>query len=342
MKKHQVSILDIAKELGISKSTVSRAISGHPSVKEKTRTGILELAAKRDYQRNTLALGLAKQKTSLIGILVPEIMGTFFSSVITAAQEVLHQKGYHVIVCISNENYETEVENVKLLLSQQVDGIIASHTKETRNFEHFKLIQRRGIALTMFTRVTDYLNVPKVMVDDYEAAFHAVEHLLKKGKRRIAHLAGPDTLINSKLRLQGYLDALKKHKVPIDNDLVISYDLSLEKVRIYMKHFLSLASPPDALFAMNDPTAIAAIQVIKQKGLQIPKDIAVVGFSNDLSSELMEPSLTTVAQPTFEIGRESANLLLEEIALVQKDENFMDAKKKLITLKTKFLIRNSS
>lgn len=342
MKKHQVSILDIAKELNISKSTVSRAITGHHNVKEKTRTAVLELAAKLDYQRNTLALGLAKQKTSLIGILVPEIMGTFFSSVITGAQGVLNQKGYNVIVCISNENYETEVENVKLLLSQQVDGIIASHTKQTRNFEHFKLIQRRGIALAMFTRVTDQLNVPKVVVDDYQAAFHAVDHLLKKGKRRIAHLAGPDTLINSNLRLQGYLDALKKHKVPVDNDLIISYDLSLEKVRIYMKHFLDLALPPDALFAMNDPTAIAAIQVIKQKGLRIPQDIAVVGFSNDLSSELMHPSLTTVAQPTFEIGSECANLLLEEIALMQKDENHINTKKKTVTLKTKFLIRESS
>lgn len=342
MKKHQISILDIAKELGISKSTVSRALLSHPNVKEGTRNAVLELAAKRDYQRNSLALGLARQKTSLIGILVPDITGSFFSSVITGAQEALNKKGYNVIVCISNENYETEVENVKLMVSQQVDGIIASHTKETRNFDHFKMVERRGIALTMFTRVTDQLNVPKVMVDDYQAAFAAVEHLLKKGRRRIAHLAGPDTLINSKLRLQGYLDALKKYKVPVDNNLIISYDLSLEKVRIYMKHFLELSSPPNALFAMNDPTAVAAMQVIKEKGLRIPKDIAVVGFSNNLSSEQMTPSLTTVAQPTFEIGRESASLLLEEIDLIAQQENHADLKRKTIILKTQFLVRESS
>ena len=180
MKSHQISIIDIAKELGISKSTVSRALSGHSSVKEKTRIAVLELAEKLDYQRNTLALSLANRKTLLIGILVPEIMSSFFPSIIKGAEEIFDAEKYKCIICHSNENYEREVENVKLLLSQQVDGIIASHTKETRNFDHFKLVQRRGIPLVMFNRVTDLLDTPKVVVDDYEAAFNAVEHLIKK------------------------------------------------------------------------------------------------------------------------------------------------------------------
>ena len=341
MKSHQISIIDIAKELGISKSTVSRALSGHPSVKEKTRIAVLERAEKLDYQRNALALSLANKKTLLVGILVPEIMSSFFPSVIKGAEEFFEAEKYKCIICHSNENYEREVENVKLLLSQQVDGIIASHSKETRNFDHFKLVQRRGIPLVMFNRVTDLLDTPKVVVDDYEAAFHAVEHLIKRGRKRIAHLAGPDSLINSKLRLQGYLDALKKHKLPIDNNLVISYDLSLEKVKIYVQHFLTLTPRPDALFCMNDPTAIAAMRVIKQNKLRIPQDIAVVGFSNDLSSELVDPALTTMAQPTFDLGREAARLVLKEI---NNDGNNEEVKSnhKTVVLKTQLLIREST
>jgi LacI family transcriptional regulator/LacI family repressor for deo operon, udp, cdd, tsx, nupC, and nupG len=341
MKAHQISIIDIAKELGISKSTVSRALSGHHSVKEKTRVAVLELAEKLDYQRNTLALSFANRKTLLIGLLVPEIMSSFFPSIIKGAEEILDTAKYKCIICHSNENYEKEVENVKLLLSQQVDGIIASHTKETRNFDHFKLVQRRGIPLVMFNRVTDLLDVPKVVVDDYDAAFNAVEHLIKKGKKRIAHLAGPDSLVNSKLRLQGYLDALSKHKIPVDNELIISYDLSVEKVKIYVQHFLTLSPPPDALFCMNDPTAIAAMRVIKQNKLRIPQDISIVGFSNDLSSELVEPALTTVAQPTFDIGRESAKMVLKEIN-AEGNSTATKANHKTIVLKTQFIVREST
>ena len=193
----------------------------------------------------------------------------------------------------------------------------------------------------MFNRVTDLLDVPKVVVDDYEAAFNAVEHLIKKGKKRIAHLAGPDSLVNSKLRLQGYLDALAKYKIPVDNELIISYDLSTEKVKIYVQHFLTLSPPPDALFCMNDPTAIAAMRVIKQNKLRIPQDISIVGFSNDLSSALVEPALTTVAQPTFDIGREAARLVLKEIN-ADGNSSATKANHKTVVLKTQFIVREST
>ncbi|MEJ7767240.1 MAG: LacI family DNA-binding transcriptional regulator [Chitinophagaceae bacterium] len=341
MKTHQTSIIDIAKELRISKSTVSRALSGHPSVKEKTRIAILDLAEKLDYQRNSLAFSLANRKTLLVGIIVPEMMSSFFPSIIKGAEEIFYAEKYKCIICHSNENYDREVENVKLLLSQQVDGIIASHTKETRNFDHFKQVQRRGIPLVMFNRVTELLDVSKVVVDDYEAAFNAVEHLILNGRKRIAHLAGPDSLVNSKHRLQGYLDALLKHRMTIDNDLIISYDLSIEKVKIYVQHFLTLTPRPDALFCMNDPTAIAAMRVIKQNKLNIPGDIAVLGFSNDLSAEMVDPALTTVAQPTFGLGREAARLLLKEMNF----ETNAEAGKighKTVVLKTHLVIRDST
>lgn len=339
MKTKYTSIIDIAKQLNISKSTVSRALTGHPNVNPRTRKAVLDLAQEMDYQKNSLALGLSLHQTNTIGILVPEFMSTYFPSVILGAQEVFQAAGYQTVICHNNESYDAEVANVKLLLSYRVDGIIASHTKETRNFDHFRMVQRHGIPLVFFNRVSEELNAPNVVIDDYAAAMAAVEHLIKTGRRRIAHLAGPDSLINSRLRSQGYLDALKKHKIPVDPALMLSYDLSIEKVRIYMKHFLDLPQPPDALFAINDPTAIAAMEVVKEKGLRIPDDIAVVGFSNDFSAQLVSPSLTTVSQPTMDIGRESARLLLGEMKL---KGDYSARKAPCVQLKTKLIVRESS
>jgi DNA-binding LacI/PurR family transcriptional regulator len=339
MKPKNISILDIARELGISKSTVSRALSDHPNIRAETKKRVMELAEKMDYQRNTLALGFSKHNTKVIGIIVPEIFSSFFPSIIIGAQEVFSADGYQSIICCCNESYENEVANVKLLVSQQVDGIIASHTKETRNFDHFKMVQRRGIPLVFFNRVCQEINVPKVVVNDYEASFKAVEHLIKTGRRRIAHLAGPDTLMASRLRLQGYMDALKKYKIPIDQDLIISYDLSMKKVVIYVKYFLELPQPPDALFAINDPTAIAAMEVMQQNYIRIPEQIAVVGFGDEQYSAMLKPALTSVAQPVFDIGKEAAARLLNEI---KRPPGGPEIQHPTITLKTNLVIRESS
>jgi DNA-binding LacI/PurR family transcriptional regulator len=346
MKPKNVSIIDIARELGISKSTVSRALSNHPNVKEVTKKMVLELAEKLDYQRNTLALGLSKHNTGVIGIIVPEIFSSFFPSIITSAQQVFTADGYQSIICCSDESYETEVANVKLLVSQQVDGIIVSHSKETRNFDHFKMVQRKGIPLVFFNRVCQEMNVPKVVINDYEAAFKAVEHLIRSGRKRIAHLAGPDTLIASRQRLQGYLDALRKHKIPIDQDLIISYDLSMKKVIIYVKYFLELPNPPDALFAINDPTAIAAMEVMLENNVRIPEQIAVVGFGDDQYSALINPKLTTIAQPTADIGKEAAARLLHEIKRpfgeAQRPVGAGEVQHPTVILKTNLIIRESA
>ncbi|HEV7332361.1 MAG TPA: LacI family DNA-binding transcriptional regulator [Flavisolibacter sp.] len=313
MRKSTVTIIDIARELQISKSTVSRALAGHPNVKAETRDKILSLADQRDYQKNILASGFSNHKTKVVGIIVPELFSNFYPSIIITAQRELVDAGYQVIICNCSESYENEIANVKLLLSQQVDGIIASHTKETRNFDHFKLVQRRNTPLVMFNRVPESLTVPKVVINDYEAAFQAVDFLAQTGCKRIAHLAGPDSLLNSKLRLQGYLDALKKNGLPVDEQLIISYDLSTEKVKIYVKHFLDLDYPPDAIFTINDSTAIAAMEIIISKGLKIPDDISVVGFGNYYSATLMSPGLTTITQPTSEMGKIAAELLITEM-----------------------------
>ncbi|WP_346320169.1 LacI family DNA-binding transcriptional regulator [Chitinophaga sp. YIM B06452] len=337
MKRHQVTIIDIAKELNLSKSTVSRALTGHKSVKPDTRQAVLELAEKLDYQRNMLAISLITKKTNTIGIIVPEFHSSYFPKAIIGAQEVASKAGYSTVICQSDETYETEVANTRVMLANQVDGILVSITKETRNFDHLKIFQRKGIPIVFFNRVCDEMDVPKVIVDDYDGSFRAVSHLIERGRKRIAHLAGPSSLKISEKRLNGYKAALRKHNIPFDEELVISYDLNIEKVKIYVNHLLNLESPPDAIFAVNDPTAIETIQVIKKRGLKVPDDIAIVGFSNDFVSGLIDPALTTVAQPVKEIGQAAAQLLIDQI-----NRELADWKAIIKVLKTELIIRKSS
>jgi len=305
--------VDIARQLGISKSTVSRALRGQTDIHPGTRQAILDVAHELDYQPNQLAYSLAKSKTNTIGVLIPELVSSFFPKVLVSIQQSLRQAGYNVLICQSDESYETEVDNARILLANRVDGLIVSHTKETRNFEHLKIFQRKGIPVVFFNRVCEDMVVPNVTVDDYRGAFEAVEHLIQNGYQRIAHLSGPDTLPNSRNRLNGYRHALRQYNIPLDPDLIISYDLTLTKVNIYINHLLNLPQPPDALFAMNDPTAIEALKVCRSRGVRVPHDLAIVGFSNDPASPLIEPSLTTVAQPTSDIGYHAVRLLLNQL-----------------------------
>ncbi len=337
MKKHQITIVDIARQLNISKSTVSRVLTGHPSVSEKTKEAVLKLANELDYQRNMLAINLMSSQSHTIGIIVPEFVTSFFPMVIMGAQEVASQAGYNVLISQSNESYETEVANAKVMLDNRVDGVLVSLTRETRNYDHLKVFQRKGIPIVFFNRVCDDMQVPKVVVDDYEGAFKAVEHLILTGRKRIAHLGGPTSLHISKKRLEGYKDALRKYNQPIDPGLILDYDLNLDKVKIYIKHLLDLPEPPDALFTINDPTAFEAMIFIKAKGLKIPEEIAVVGFSNNYGSTLIEPRLTTVAQPTHEIGQVAARLLLDQI-----NSDASEWKPIYRVLKTELLVRGSS
>lgn len=337
MKKHQVTILDIAKELKISKSTVSRALTNDPNIRAETKARVLELAEKWDYQRNMLALSLSKSKTNTIGIIVPDFKSSFFPNVILGAQQIAERAGYNTLICQSNEHYDIEVKNSRLMLANQVDGLLISICRETRNFDHLEVFQRKGIPLVLFNRVTDEIKCPKVMVDDYEGAYRAVEHLIKKGRKRIAHLGGPSSLKLSEKRLNGYKAALRKYKIPEDEELILSYNLDIDKVHIYVNHLLSLDNPPDAIFTVNDPTAIEVIRIIKKKKFRVPKDISVVGFSDDAVSSLIDPPLTTVSQPVFEMGQIAAELLID---FLKKD--ISQWKPVVKVLDTKLIVRSSS
>jgi DNA-binding LacI/PurR family transcriptional regulator len=337
-KRHPATILDIARELHISKSTVSRALHGHSDINEQTRKAVLETARKLEYQPNLLAYGLAKNKSMTIGIIVPEFINSFFPFIIIGAQEVANPAGYHVLICQSNESYQTEIANTNVLLSSRVDGLLVSLTGETPNIDHFKKFERAGIPVVYFNRVCKDTHVSKVIVDDYEGAFKGVVHLIENGCRRIAHIAGPANLQMSQNRLRGYLDALAQHGIEKDSSLIIDYDLNPQQATECAKRLFDLPLPPDGLFAVNDPAAIAAMLVAKERAIKIPDELAVLGFSNEPTSALIEPGLTTLAQPMADIGRTAISMLFDQID--SADDEVVEPETRV--LKTTLIVRGSS
>ncbi len=336
-KRHQTTIIDIAQELGVSNSTVSRALHGHPDINPNTRKAILEKAQELDYQPNQLAHSLVKSRTDTVGILVPEFMTQFFPNIIVGAQKVLTKAGYHLIIMQSDESYEIELGNTKALLANRVDGLLASMSHETNNYDHFRAFEKRDIPVVYFNRVSDELGRYKVVVNDYRGAYAAVEHLIRNGYRRIAHLGGPTNLLISQERLRGYCDALQKNGMEVLHELIIHGDLRALKARIYAGYFLDMPEPPDAIFAVNDPSAIEVMVLAQSKGLRIPEDLGVVGFSDDSISAHIGSGLTTVKQPTTQIGEAAARMILR---LIQGEEELETPE--MIVLDAELVIRGSS
>ena len=336
IKKEPTTLRDIARELKVSISTVSRALAGAEEVNVQTKEAVREVARRLDYKPNMVALSLRRQKTNTLGIIVPNLVSHFFSASISGIQEAASKKGYNVMICQSNESYETEIKNLNTMITSRVDGLLISLSKETQSFEHLQTIYNSGVPLVFFDRVCEEINTSKVTVDDHDGAFKAVEHLIETGCRRIAHLSGPEQLSISRNRRQGYLDALKKHNIPFDEELIRQSGMAEADIVEQTESLLKLSSPPDAIFAVNDFVAVEAMQVIKKKGIKIPEEISIVGFTNTPVSVYIEPSLTTVAQPAFQIGQTAAEHILEQIS------NPAAYSSREITLKTELIIRNSS
>lgn len=331
------TIKDLAKELNLSASTVSRALRDHPDISPLTKKRVISLANKLDYHPDSIAQSLQTQKTKTIGVIVPEIKQPFFASVINGIEELAYSAGYTIIVCQSNETYDREVLYTRTLVSHRVAGLLVSLSQTTQNLDHFKALQRRGVPIVFFDRVNDDIEASKVVVDDYNGAFAAADHLIKSGYKRIAHLAGPKNLSISKYRLKGYKDALKLGNRPYNEELVVYGGLDDTDGVVGFLKLLSLEILPDAVFAVNDPVATGAFLTIKEHGLKIPDDIALVGFSNTNVSSLLDPPLTTVEQPTYEIGKTAVQLLLAQIN--NSEENFVP---QFEVLKTHLIIRGST
>ncbi len=312
MGSKQVTIKDIAKELNISPSTVSRALKDHPDISQPTKDKINALVEKYHYRPNTMALNLRQGRSNVIGVIIPEIVHHFFSSVISGIEEVVQAKGYSVMLCQSSELYEREVLNSKVLLSSRVEGILASISKETMKYGHFEDFLYHQIPLVFFDRIVTQMDTDRVIVDDYNGAFKATQYLIKTGCRRIAHLEASQKLQIGYQRKRGYISALEQNRMSVDDNLIIfcdNFDAALEVV----PQLMALPDPPDAIFCVNDLTAAASINALKKLGYRIPQDVSVIGFTDGLVSTVTDPGLTTISQHGFHIGRRAAEILFMRI-----------------------------
>jgi DNA-binding LacI/PurR family transcriptional regulator len=313
MSTESVTIKDIAKLLGISKSTVSRALSEHSDVNQETRKKVLEVAHKLNYQPNALAINLKQQRTHTIGVIIPETVNHFFVKAIGGIQRVANLAGYNVMTCQSDESYITERNNLQTLVTSRVDGMLISISTGTQKTDHFNVLMERNIPVVFFDRTCEELRTSQVYTNNYEIAFEGTEHLIAQGCRKIAIVAGPQNLNNSRNRLQGYIDALKKHELPIKESYIIHSYFSGGNIQEYTRGLINQGQRPDAVFAINDYAAIEMMHVMKKNGLSIPKDIAVLGFNNENICPFVDPSLSSIDHPAYDIGTAAAEILLHMI-----------------------------
>jgi len=337
MKSSQITIKDLARELNISPSTVSRALKNNPNISDTTKKMVLELAEKWEYTPNSIASSLKSQKTNTIGVIIPEIVHFFFSTVIAGIQKVANEANYSILFCQTEESFEREVLDTRALINHRVDGLLVSISKETTNINHFKEVEKKNIPIVFFDRISKELDASSVIVEDYEGAKKATLHLIEQGCKRVAHLAGPKHLNISKDRKRGYLDALKSNNMKLEEDYIQECGINKEDGYHSTRILLQLITPPDAIFANSDMVALGAMQAIKEAGLLIPQDVAIIGFSNWPFSEMIDPHLSSISQSGFEIGKLATNLLLDEIN--SKDEVYVH---KTEILPTELIIRGSS
>ena len=311
--RHTVTIKDIAKILNISVSTVSRALRDTYDVNQETRNRILSLAAELNYKPNFNATGLAKGSTHNIGVVLPFITNYYFSTVITGIQEVAYDNNYNIILFITNDSSERELSIIQNLSLSHLDGLLVSVSSNSDSCNHFQEIIDEGIPIVFFDRIASNIDTSKVMQGDYNGAFEAVEHLIESGYSKIAHIAGPKGLDFTEKRLNGYLDALKRHGLTAREEWIIYSGFSQDHGEADTYQLLQCEQRPDAIFAVNDRKAIGAIVALKNNGVIIGKEIGVIGFTDDPICTIISPSITTIAEPAFEIGTTCCDLLLKHI-----------------------------
>lgn len=334
-KNIHATIQDVADYLGVSISTVSRALNDKSDISPETKKAIKAAAKELDYQPNFLAKSLQDGKTNTIGVILPDVVHPFFARVLAGIQNMANSTNYKIIVCHSDENNDLEVKNIENLISFKVDGILISHTKDMTSFEHVKNAIKKGIPVVQFDRVSKDLKIPKVLSQDYQGSFELVKHLINEGCSRIAIMLGPTTLDISNQRLEGYMAALKHFGLPIIPQYIVNSNITKNDSLETFNYFMNLDPKPDAIFTVFYNNAIEMMSIAKTKGIQIPNDLAFVSYGDDALVEFFEPSLTVFNQYPILIGETSMNILLEQIA-----------KKEIINsetiIKGGLIIRNSS
>jgi LacI family transcriptional regulator len=336
MRSNQITIKDIARKLGVSPSTVSRALKDHPDISSQTKKQVNKLAKDLNYQPNAIALSLKHSRSFTIGVIIPETVHYFFSSVISGIEDIAYDAGYNVMICQSAERYDRELSNSQMLYSNRVDGLLVSLAKGTENFDHLKFFQDNNIPIVFFDRGTDAFPCDQVLIDDYKAAFDATDFLIKRGHRKLIHLSAPLTLKIGAERYRGFYDALVSNQIePQENHsfLADNFESSFNVVN----ELIESGNMPDGFFSVNDLTALGAVLALKNHGIKIPEDVGVVGFGNGQNTNLTDPALTTIDQNGYEMGKVAAQLLLKRIAT-----GLADFVPEMHIIDTQMVIRNST
>lgn len=321
MKKgHQVTMKEIAKRLGVSVSTVSRALKDSPELHPETKRKIAEMAKEMNYQPNLLAQSLRISRTKTLGVIVPEITSHFFASCISGIQDFANKRGYNVMICQSNESIELEKANIKTLVATQVDALLISLSRETNHFEHLDELYQREIPFVLFDRVQEDMPVTKITFNDQNGAYQVTKHLVEMGCKRVMYVSGPEDLYISKKRKEGYLQALKEFGIKEDPSLVKVTDLTQEQNIKVAQEIIDMNPRPDGVFCMIDPLAVDVLTHWKSQGIKVPEDMSLAGFTNNPTSAVVEPPLTTVSQPGYEMGKLSVSHLLDQLEGLASDE----------------------
>ncbi len=340
MRKKSATLTDIAKELDIDVSTVSKALKDHPKISDKTKEKVQEVARQLNYHPNNIATALVKGKSNLVGVMVPHTDENFFASAIRGIDEILKSQGYRIIIFQSYDNTEEEINNIDTMIQTKVDGVMASPAMATENFDHYQNILDEQIPLVIFDRITETVDSDVVAIDDFKGAYKAVTHLIEHDCKTIAHISGFQHVYIYQERLRGYKQALEDHQLPQKKDYIFESDLTLQNGREIMLNILKKDTLPDAIFCSNDNTALGAVQILKEEGIKIPEEVAVVGFSNEDFTSFVSPSITSIDQHSREMGKIAAQHFLQQITN-QKNTTSRIIPKKTI-LPPELIIRDSS
>jgi LacI family transcriptional regulator len=340
MKFEAITIKDIAKALGLSTSTVSRALRDSYEISPETKKLVQEYAEKNNYHPNPIALSLKERRSRSIGVIVCEIANSFFSQVINGIESVAYNNGYNVIIAQSRESFDREMLNLQYLTSRSIDGLIISISTETKDFGYFRELHQKRFPIVFFDRIVSEIDTHKVIADNYKGAYEATMHLIRCGYSRIAAISNPELLSITKERLAGYKAALADHGIEV-NDSLIKYcqhgGMIVSEVEEVVNEIFELKHKPDAILATADKLTTGCLRIIKAKGLKVPDDIGLIGFSNTELTELLDPPLSIIKQPAFEMGEVAMTLLLQ---LIESKRPVTDFETRVLS--TELLIRGST
>ena len=335
--EREVTIYDIARELNISATTVSRGLQDHPTISKKTKKKIFDLAEQLGYRSNHFARSLRNQKTNTFGIIVPRLNSHFMSSIIAGIENAANEQGYSLLIAQSSESSVKEASSARTMFDSRVDGLLVSLAVDTADLSHFNHFFKKNIPVIFFDRVMQHENSVNILIDNRQAAYNATRHLIDQGCRKIMHITAPTLQNVYKDRLKGYKEALGEHKIRFREEYVVITDLSQEAGAEVAKTMLKMKTLPDGVFAANDSCAVGCMLALKDQGIRIPQDIAFVGFNNDPVTKVIEPHLTTINYSGYEMGQVAARHLINHV----RDVSFVSSTNTII-LRSELIVRASS